>query len=279
MARGAGPAWRFQTIGDVEVKPATLVPVRPNEGFAAAYRRKLDRMVTEMHASLLYWIKAKYRANTPEIMALDASPAMELRRTIRKLARRWQANFDRAAPELADYFAQSVQNRTDAQLQDILRRGGFSVRFKATAAQNDAYQAVIGEQVGLIRSIASQHLAAIQGDVMRSVAQGGDLATLAKTLEQGYGVTKRRAAFISLDQNRKATAVMTRVRQQELGITRAVWVHSAGGKTPRPSHVKMNGKEYDIAKGMWDEDEQKWIRPGELISCRCVSKSVIPGFD
>jgi len=278
LARGDGPTWRFQTVGDTDVSDKTLDPVRPNAGLTSRYRRRLERLIDEMQASLVYWLRAKYRANAPEI-AQDASPAMELRRTIRKLGRRWERNFDRASQELAAYFAQAAQDRTDAQLRDILRRGGFSVRFKATAAQNDVFQATVGENVGLIRSIAQEHLKSVETRVMRSVAQGRDLDSLTRELQEAYGVTRRRAALIARDQNNKATATMTRVRQQELGITQAVWVHSAGGKTPRPSHVAMNGKTYDVAKGMWDPDERKWIRPGELINCRCTSRSIIPGFD
>lgn len=276
MGKSEG-AWQFATIGGASVSTKTLDAPRPNAGLAVAYRKRLDALIDEMDASLTYWIRAKYRANTPELLAQDASPAMEMRRTVRRLARRWQAKFDELAPELARYFALAATARTDAQLREILRKGGFSVRFKMTAAQNDVFQATVAENVELIKSIASQHLAAVQGDVMRSVASGRDLGTLTKTLQQSYGVTKRRAALIARDQNNKATATMTRVRQHELGITKAVWLHSSGGKVPRPEHVAASGKEYDISKGMFLEG--KWTWPGVEIGCRCVSKSVVPGFD
>lgn len=269
--------WRFATVGGVDVGPKTLDAPRPNAGIAVTYRKRLDALIDEMDASLTYWISAKYRANTPELLAQDASPAVEMRRTVRKLARRWQAKFDAMAPELATYFALAATDRTDRQLQEILRRGGWSVRFKMSRAQNDVFQATVAENVGLIKSIASQHLAQVQGDVMRSVASGRDLGALTKTLQESYGVTKRRAATIARDQNNKATATMTRVRQHELGITEAVWMHSSGGKHPRPEHVAANGKRYPIAKGMFLEG--KWTWPGVEINCRCVSKSVIPGFD
>lgn len=270
-------AWRFGTVGGVDVPTKTLDAPRPNAGLAVAYRKRLDALIDEMDASLTYWIRAKYRANTPELMAQDASPAMEMRRTVRKLARRWQGKFDEMAPELARYFALAATARTDRQLQEILRKGGFSVRFKMTAAQNDVFQATVAENVELIKSIASQHLTGVQGAVMRSVSSGRDLGSLTKTLQESYGVTKRRAATIARDQNNKATATMTRVRQHELGITKAIWLHSAGGKTPRPEHVAASGKEYDISKGMFLEG--KWTWPGVEINCRCVSKSVVPGFD
>lgn len=269
--------WRFGTVGGVDVPTKTLDAPRPNAGLAVAYRKRMDALLAEMQNSLVYWISAKYRARQPELLAQDASPAMEMRRTIRKLGRRWQSKFDALAPELADYFATAANERTDRQLQEILRKGGFSVRFKMTAAQNDVFQATVGENVALIKSIAQQHLKNVEGAVMRSVSSGRDLESLTKTLQEAYEVAKNRAATIARDQNNKATATMTRVRQKELGIKKAIWLHSSGGKTPRASHVAYSGKEYDIEKGAYIDGE--WIFPGELINCRCVSKSIVPGFD
>ena len=65
-----------------------------------------------------------------------------------------------------------------------------------------------------------------------SVSAGRDLGTLAKQLEKRYGVTKRRAALISKDQNSKATSNMVRSSHVEHGITKATW-RFWGGKTPR----------------------------------------------
>ena len=253
-----------------------LRPVRPSPAIQAAYRDRMDDMIDEMQASLVYWITAEYRANPPEL-AQDESPASALRAAMRKLTRRWQRNFDRAAPKLADYFATAVAARSDTQLRIILREAGISVHWQMTRPANDVLQATIGEQVGLIRSIASQHLSDVEGLVMRSVQQGSDLKTLSAQLHQRYGITKRRAALIARDQNAKATAAITRVRQQEVGITRARWVHSGGGKEPRPTHVAAGRDRlvYDIDKGAYLDG--KWVWPGTEINCRCVSAPILPG--
>jgi len=265
-------------------KPILLDAVRPNLGLQAAYRRKLDRLIEAMQRSLVYWLRATYRAKPPEL-AQDApdggstgkSPAMNLRDEMASLGARWQAQFDQAAPDLAEWFAKASFDRSDRALKAILDKAGFTVEFKMTRNVNDVFQATVGEQVGLIKSIASEHLTQVQGLVMRSVQQGRDLGFLSKELQARLGVTKRRAALISRDQSNKATATITRVRQQELGITTAQWMHSAGGKEPRPEHVAANGKTYDIAKGMYLEGE--WVWPGTAINCRCVSKAIVKGFD
>jgi SPP1 gp7 family putative phage head morphogenesis protein len=261
----------------IRKKPKTLRAVRPSLGIEVAYRRKLDKLIEEMHNSIMYWVKAAYKSNEPEI-AMDALPATDLQAAVRKLVRRWQRKFNEAAYQLADWFADDVNNRSDQQLKKILKDGGVSVQFKMTRAQQDILRATINQNVSLIKSIPQQYLGQVEGMVMRSVQTGRDLGDLSKDLQKQFGVTKRRAALIARDQNNKATSALQRARQIELGVTEAVWVHSHAGKTPRPTHVKMDGQKFDIKKGMWDPAVKKYILPGELINCRCVSKSVIPGF-
>ena len=48
----------------------------------------------------------------------------------------------------------------------------------------------------------------------------------------------------------------------DLRIREAIWMHSHAGKKPRPEHVKMDGKTYNITKGMWDPHEKKRIFRG-----------------
>nr|WP_294978897.1 phage minor head protein [uncultured Pseudomonas sp.] len=253
-----------------------LRPVHANQGIEAAYRKRLDRLIDEMQRSLVYWLTAAYRRNVPEI-AQDESPAMALTEMMRRLAKQWQRRFDEAAQPVASEFAETSMSAADNSLRNALRQKGFSVQFQLTRAANDVFQATVQENVGLIKSIAAEHLQDVQGMVMRSVTQGRDLEGLVEDLQKRYGVTKRRAAFIARDQNNKATATITRVRQQGLGIKQAKWRHSRGGKHPRKSHQEADGKVYDVDKGMLIDGE--YIRPGEKPNCRCVAISIIPGFD
>jgi SPP1 gp7 family putative phage head morphogenesis protein len=281
---------------------------RPNAGIEAEYHARMERLVAEMAASVLYWTKAIYRANEPATvkLAMDGthvvgnaisdyvvgspmvgsrrlgmdrkSAAEQITEAFAKLAKRWQAKFDEAAPRLARWFATAASKRSDATLQRILKDGGFTVRFKMTPAAADIIDAAVAENVALIRSIPQQYLTQVEGAVMRSVRQGRDLGPLAKELRKQYGVTKRRAALIARDQNNKATADMTRARQVEKGY-RAIWRHSHAGKVPRPTHVANDGKVYDPVRGWRDPAINKLIWPGTEVNCRCFSQTIIPGFE
>jgi len=258
-------------------KDAPQLPVvRGNAGIHAWYRQKLEKAVAEMHKSFVYWLTAEYKG---EVLARDDSPASAMRAALARLGRRWQKSFDELAVTLSKRLAEKVLLHSDTALKSGLQNQGFTVKFTMSAPMNDAYQAVIGEQVGLIKSIASQHLTEVEGLVMRSVARGRDLGSLTAELKKRYGITQRRAAFIARDQNNKASSTLQAARQQDIGITEGTWRHSHGGKHPRPEHLAADGKRFKLAEGMWMPKEGRHVMPGEDPNCRCGWTPVLPGFD
>jgi uncharacterized protein with gpF-like domain len=60
------------------------------------------------------------------------------------------------------------------------------------------------------KAIRLQRITNVEGLVMRSVQTGRDLGQLTTDLQEQFGVTRRRAAFIARHQSNKATASMTR---------------------------------------------------------------------
>lgn len=276
-----------------------LKPVWPNAGLEARYRRQLQDMIEEMHNSCVYWLLATYRANEPLTMAHDADDKRKLpaktaaaaaatastatashalRIAVARMAGRWQDRFDEAAPRLAAYFATAVEDRSSQALRKILRDGGWSVKLQMTPAMKEALASAVHQNVGLIKSIPGQYLGEVEQLVMRSAQAGRDVGGLMAQIEARYQVARSRAALIARDQNNKATSALNRARMLDLGIGKAVWLHSHAGKKPRPTHVKMDGRVYDVAEGMWDPAEGEHIHPGWLINCRCTSRPLIEGL-
>jgi SPP1 gp7 family putative phage head morphogenesis protein len=212
-------------------------------------------------------------------MAQDAMPAREFQRAMRALAERWNLKFENIAPDLARWFAMSSRRQTERSLKAILAKGGYSVSFRMTAAARDILAATVNANVGLIKSIPQEYLTQVEGMVMRSVQTGRDLGQLTRDLQRQYHVSRKRAAFIARDQNNKATSAIQKARQLELGLNEGIWMHSGGGKEPRPKHVRASGTRFKLTKGLKIGDKGQWVMPGEEINCRCVWRAVIPGFD
>ena len=249
------------------------LPVRPNVGVSIAYQCALEHAIRVMADEVEREIGLAY-GDRPRLLATDESITAELQRLIRRLSRRWQRRFDGLADEMAGRFARGALGGNDAAFMASLRSAGFTVRFQATPAMNEALRAVIGENVALIRSIPAEYLSSVEGTVMRNVQTGRDLFTMTNELRADHAIPLKRATIIARDQANKATAVFTRVRQLGLGITKARWLHSRGGRVPRPEHVAFSGKLYDVATGAYLEG--KWVWPGTEINCRCVSIPYFP---
>lgn len=247
--------------------------VHANRGIAARYHRQMLALINSMAASIEHEVIVAYRTDAP-VVAMDASPVTAMRKILRELAKRWIKRFDDSAPKIAEAYLKGSFKATDSAMRLALKDAGWTVKFEMTPAMREAFEASLAENVGLIRSIPQEYLQQVEGAVMRSYAVGRDLQTMVRDIKRIYPKAANRAVLIARDQSNKANAVVTRARQTELGIVEAIWMHSHAGKTPRPDHVAANGKRYKVAEGCLISGE--YIFPGELINCRCTSRSVLP---
>ena len=231
----------------------------------------------DMHISFEYWVTASYRKNPPRLSSLiaqDGTPSDATRKVIASLAKKWIKHFEDSAPTVAASYMKSIFDASDIAFRKSLKDAGWSVKFTMTPAIKDAFTASLNENISLIKSIPVQYAQEMEGIVMRSYSAGRDLETMVKDIKQIYPKAATRAETIARDQSNKANAVCNRTRQMELGITQAKWMHSHAGEVPRPSHVKANGKIYNIAEGCLIDGV--YIQPGELINCRCSSRPILP---
>lgn len=162
----------------------------------------------------------------------------------------------------------------------------FAVKFDPSVV-TETVKADIRKNVGLIEGIPPEYLDQVYDAAVRAIIAGGDLYALSIAIIQMNidGMTKTQAKQIALTLNRKATAVITRERQQRLGITEAIWLYSGAPCDVDPrkpqgnqdrTHKAANGKRFKVAEGMFLDG--KWTWPGSEEGCKCVSRSIVPGL-
>jgi hypothetical protein len=159
-----------------------------------------------------------------------------------------------------------------------------TVGFDASRVTN-AVKADIRNNI-LLLEIDSQYVDRLYDAAVRSISAGRDLSVLHDALVRLNisGMTTRRAGDIALRLNNRATALMNREHQEALGIKQAVWLYSGAPCEINPkkstgqdaAHRAANGKSFDVSQGMHLSGKRTW--PGVEPGCRCVSKSIIPGF-
>ena len=262
-----------------------LPPIVPNAGIAAVYRSKMTRAIDRMNNSLDYWMRRRWEEDADDY---DQSAAKRAIDTMRELGRRWQSHFDEIAPDIAGEWGARAAKHSTNRITKLLDDAGWTVNFKVSPEVQTVMNSAVSENVGLIKSIASEHLQKVEGVVLRNVQKGSDLGTMTRELHQQFGIPTRRAAFIARDQNSKMTTVITKARQQQAGIRKARWMHSnitTKGHF-RPEHLAFSrgehtpgahGPDYVVADGAYLEN--RWTWPGFEVNCRCTSRPIIDGFE
>jgi len=155
----------------------------------------------------------------------------------------------------------------------------------------DAVKADLKSSIQKIREFDESHFDQIYDAALRSICRGRDLATLFNAIMELNlpDITEQRASEISLSLSNKATALMNRDQQLSIGIKYATWVYSGAPCQLNPkkpsakdirqdaAHRAADGKQYEVLSGMLLDG--RLTLPGQDEGCKCISRSIIPGFD
>lgn len=133
---------------------------------------------------------------------------------------------------------------------------------------------LIKDNVNLITKLNIEDVNRISETIYNGLMNGENFNQLRDVLKATQGFTDKRVSTVAQDQTNKITQLIQIENAKAVGVKKAVWVHIAGKYTSRASHIKMNGQEFDISKGCYDEFEKKYIFPAQLINCRCEMQMI-----
>jgi hypothetical protein len=154
-----------------------------------------------------------------------------------------------------------------------------TVKFDATKV-TEAVKADLRKNIKSLKEIGAGDFDKIYEAALRSISAGCALHILYQALMSIVGMHKRRAEDVARSLNNKANALMLAEEQSRLGIRYATWLYSGapcGDPKQDAAHRVANGKPYAVNKGMLLNGQ--WTRPGYGESCKCMSKSMVVGFD
>lgn len=256
-------------------------PLNHPDRTEARYEAELERAIAVMLAEAEREVRSVWETHAPAVdIGMDASLASQARILTNAMARRFQAFFDKLAPGLAARMTEGVSKASKSALHGSLKEmsGGLSLKTSVIDGRvAEITRASVTENVGLIKSIPQKYFTELQGAVMRSITNGSGLQDVLAAVTKTGEVTKKRAKLIATDQTRKLATAVNSARMQNLGVKKFEWLHSAGGKEPRPLHKNvLNGQIFELANPpVIDEKTGERGLPGQLINCRCRMVPVI----
>lgn len=271
-------------------KPAK--PIKPNDDVEAYYRRQMKSLVRAMARSVEQNVTPVLKRTKQEYTADAWSDDIET-----ALQAAW-APFATAAMEATyrrlanDVVGRVAANTTASIVRSVNQSVGINLGpvFEAQPMR-DYMNVAINENVSLIRSLPDEYYKRIRTIVYDGVAGKEAPTSIADQIQEGAGVSRRRAQTIASDQTGKITSQVTERRFDQAGIEYYQSIDAGdervtgrpGGKYPdaKISCWGIARRDIGYGKGVYKMSEgASWggetgLHPGRHhILCRCVSKPV-----
>lgn len=242
-----------------------LKRVPPNKGIEKEYKRKLNKLVQAMSASVMYWVLADFGNRT----------ANEMANAIRKRVRQWDKIFGKDAERIAQWFVKSVQKQTETGMAQAFNDVGR--KMKPTPMH--VIKAIEMENVELIKSIPQKYFIGIREVALLSLMYDWSKEKLNEELVKRKGIVERRVKNIASDQTHKTTELIKSAICERNNIWYGIWRYTYEAEKPRLNHIEMDGMLFDIRVGCPEIGTNELIYPGEKYFCHCDFNPVIPEFD
>lgn len=138
-----------------------------------------------------------------------------------------------------------------------------------TNTSRDVLTAFRGRILNLIRDLEGQTRKNVSEIVWRGYLNRTPSREVGKEIAEAWGVSRRRAAFIAIDQANKLSSELTRIRQEEAGFGKYIWRSTGDGRV-RPAHVSLNGRLME-----WSKPHPTEGHPGYRPRCRCSAEAYL----
>lgn len=184
---------------------------------------------------------------------------------LEKLAKNYTGKVDRR--NKAEFYRR-MEKRVGISRQELEATEGLT--FQINAYQLETYQ--------WIRKMRDDTLQMWTSNTLRDMAEGKGLPEILSQFDDMVEKRKNHAKMVARTQISTFNSLTSKARARNLGIEKAVWVTSADERV-RPCHQVRNGKEFDLAEGLYSSCDGKTLLPGVDYNCRCDYRMIIPKME
>jgi SPP1 gp7 family putative phage head morphogenesis protein len=175
------------------------------------------------------------------------------------------------APAMADVAA-----HTDKEHQKQVKAGlGVELIVPEPFVSTKVREFVL-ENTRLVKTLVGQDFDRMQAIVQRGVTEGLRVEDIWRELRARLGISKSHARLLARDQTNKLAGQLTRLKQENIGVTHYTWDTSQDGRV-RPRHGELHGTRQSWqSPPIVDTRTGRRAHPGGDYQCRCQGLPVFP---
>lgn len=269
----------IKQVQTTKKKPVKIKPLRTPR----ALEKELDNFIKFMVRT------TKKRFEVKVLEAMNKS-------TIDKFQDAQEGNFARIFNKLVKEFEKSIKDQfNDKRIQKYIK----SLYGRADKMNDKAFyhaiqskvgvdaKSIIGtdglnsfvnakslETIGQVVKLKNDMIQNLSQNTLRLMSAGKNLETLYEEVSNQNKKNLNKSEIVSRNELKAFNTQLNNKRAANLGITKAVW-NTVGDERSRPCHVKRDGMEFDIDKGLYHACDGEYLKPGEEINCRCFATYVV----
>ena len=153
-------------------------------------------------------------------------------------------------------FYRRVAEKTGINITDLIAKEGMKPTTNALMAETSQW----------IKTLRDDTFQKFTNNTLFAMSQGESLDTIVSQFDEVISERKNHAKFLARNQVQNYNSITTKIRAQNLGITKAVW-ETAGDERVRPAHEDREGKEFDLAEGLYSDVDGLYLLPGTDYNC------------
>lgn len=184
---------------------------------------------------------------------------------LEKLAKTYTGKVDRRNKQ---EFYRRVEKRIGISRQELEATEGLT--FQINAYQLETFQ--------WLRKMRDDTMQEWTSNTLRDMAEGKGLPEILSQFDGMVEKRKNHAKMVARTQISTFNSLTSKARARNLGIEKAVWVTSRDERV-RPCHQVRDGKEFDLAEGLYSSCDGKTLLPGVDYQCRCDYRMIIPKME
>lgn len=261
-------------------RPLRLRSPAPPKSQEREFERMLEWMIRSMSRTFRARALNGMERGTVEKFA-DANYAREFLEAVKRAKRALLRRFD---DDRIEEMVDSILNKADRYNRSTLyaaveRRMGINSKvLAADEGLTFTLNALKLETAQWVKKLRDETLELYTSNTLQAMSQGDSLATILERFDGLEGKRVDHAKFTARNQIQNYNGISTKLRAQNLGIEKARWV-TAGDDRVRASHADRDGKEFDLAKGLYSSVDGVYLLPGVDYQCRCTYELIIPTGD
>ena len=193
-------------------------PIHNNIAISKRYEKALQKAIDQMRNSsekeinkLLYRKSAKSYFKLAEDAKKEKTISTKAKLALAALLLKFQLLFNKKSRTFAEAMLEDVRKYTSTAVHRSLREltgESFNTSTLSTLGRIKA-QAIVTENISLIKSIPQQYFTQITGEVMRSIITGS-MEGLEEAIKKHGKISEKRAKMIASDQTNKAIQAIAR---------------------------------------------------------------------